>query len=99
LSDVGTAAVARGSRVNRDDFVCHVGTLLVAGRVLKSYSNRANLIKFMGRCLGWVMGMGGDDFWYPSMRNPLYPSPIPDNTPMNLPHPRIPKQHTEETKG
>jgi len=33
------------------------------------------------------------------MRNPPYPSPIPDNTPMNLPHPRIPKQHTEETKG
>jgi hypothetical protein len=25
--------------------------------------------------------------------------PFPDNTPMNLPHPRIPKQHTEETKG
>jgi hypothetical protein len=41
LCDVGTAAVARGGRVNRDDFVCHIGTLLVAGRVLKSYSNRA----------------------------------------------------------
>jgi hypothetical protein len=27
LRDVGTAAVARGGRVNRDDFVCHVVTL------------------------------------------------------------------------
>ena len=41
--------------------------------------NQAQKVRGQGQGYG-----AGDDFWYPSMRSPPYPSPIPDNTHMNF---------------